>query len=138
MIATFFDSNVILYSTDRDERKAEIADALIGRGGWISVQVLNEIAHVARRKMQLDWDRVTDLIGTITGLTGVIDLTVELHNLGRRVAERYKFSIYDGMIVAAALIADCDTLYSEDMHDGLVIDGRLRIVNPFAPDALTG
>lgn len=133
----FFDSNIVLYSTDRDDRKATIADNLIARGGWISVQVLNEIAYVARRKMLFDWARITSFIDTITGLVTVLDLTVELHELGRHVAERHKLSVYDGMIVAAALIAECDTLYSEDMHHGLVIDGRLRIVNPFAPDAVT-
>jgi predicted nucleic acid-binding protein len=136
LIKAFFDSNIILYSAGRDERKAAIADALIDRRGWISVQVLNEISHVARRKMKLDWDGVTDLIGTITSLTSIIELTVDLHHLGRQVAERYTTSIYDGMIVAAALIADCDILYSEDMHDGLMIDGRLKIVNPFAPNAI--
>ncbi len=52
-----------------------------------------------------------------------------------RLAERYCLSVYDAMIAAAALTAECDTLYSEDMHDGLVIDGRVRIVNPFAPVA---
>lgn len=136
MIRAFFDSNVILYSTDQDDRKAEIADALIDRGGWVSVQVLNEITHVARRKMRLDWSRVTRLIETVEGLVSVVDLTVETHKLGRRLAEQHKVSVYDAMIVAAALIADCDTLYSEDMHDGLVIGGRLRVVNPFAPAAV--
>jgi len=61
----------------------------------------------------------------------VLDLA--LHQLGLRLAERYTLSIYDGMIAAAAVVAGCDILYSEDMHHGLVIDGRVRIVNPFAP-----
>ncbi len=63
----------------------------------------------------------------------MLDLDLDLHRLGVRIAERQKLSVYDGMIVAAALIAECDILYSEGMHDGLVVDGRLRIVNPFAP-----
>ena len=41
-------------------------------------------------------------------------------------------SVYDAMIVAAALIAGCTTLYTEDMHDGLLVEGQLRLVNPFA------
>ena len=49
-----------------------------------------------------------------------------------RLAERYQFRIYDAMIVAAALAAGCDTLWSEDMQDGLMIDDRLAIRNPFA------
>ena len=54
------------------------------------------------------------------------------HDIGRALGERYGFSVYDAMIVAAALEHGCTTLYSEDMHDGLVIEGRLHIVNPFA------
>jgi predicted nucleic acid-binding protein len=45
--------------------------------------------------------------------------------------ERYGLSICDAMIAASALHADCDRLWSEDMQDGVVFDGRIRIVNPF-------
>jgi predicted nucleic acid-binding protein len=58
-------------------------------------------------------------------------LTVEIRETGLALAERYRLSIYDAMIAASALHADCDTLWSEDMQDGLVLDGRLRVVNPF-------
>jgi predicted nucleic acid-binding protein len=50
--------------------------------------------------------------------------------LGLALAERCKLSVHDGMIVAAAQLAGCTILYSEDMHDGLVID-RLTIRNPY-------
>ncbi|MDB5654248.1 MAG: hypothetical protein JWQ94_1861 [Tardiphaga sp.] len=60
-------------------------------------------------------------------------LTVDIHQSGLRLAERYGFSIYDSFIVAAALAADCDTLWSEDMQHGMLIDARLRIANPFSP-----
>ena len=52
---------------------------------------------------------------------------------GLALAERYGLSVYDAMIAASALHAECDTLWSEDMHDGLVIEDQLRIVNPFRP-----
>ena len=51
---------------------------------------------------------------------------------GLALAERYGLSIYDSMIAASALEAGCDTLWSEDMQDGMVLDGQVRIVNPFA------
>jgi predicted nucleic acid-binding protein len=60
-------------------------------------------------------------------------LTVETHDRGIHVAERYKLSVYDSMIVAAALMAGCNTLYSEDMHDGLLINDQVRVFNPFGP-----
>lgn len=65
-------------------------------------------------------------------LCRVEDLTFQTHEVGRALAERYSFSVYDTMIVAAALIAGCPTLYTEDLHDGLLFEGQLQLVNPFA------
>ena len=67
----------------------------------------------------------------IRGLLPVQPLTIDIHETGVRLAERYGLSIYDAMIAASALDAGCETLWSEDMQDGLVLDDRLRIVNPF-------
>jgi len=47
------------------------------------------------------------------------------------VRERYGFSWYDSLIVAAALAAGCQRLYSEDMQHGQLIDGQLSVINPF-------
>ncbi|MDE0697411.1 MAG: hypothetical protein OXH76_16435 [Boseongicola sp.] len=54
------------------------------------------------------------------------------HEIGRSLSERYGFSVHDAMIVAAALISGCDTLCSEDMHEGLLVLEQLRLANPFA------
>ena len=62
----------------------------------------------------------------------VEQMTVEDHDRGVDLAERYGFWVYDAMIVASALLARCATLYSEDMQDGQVIDGCLTIRNPFS------
>jgi predicted nucleic acid-binding protein len=97
------------------------------------VQVLNETANVARRKMGLSWPETRNLLATLRGLLRVADLTVEVHEDGLTLAERHNLSIYDAMIVASALGAGCDRLWSEDMQNGLVVAGRLRITNPFSP-----
>lgn len=128
----FFDSNILLYLAQDDERKAEIAERLLEEGGSINIQVLSELANVARRKFRYDWDQIYTLLDGVQRLLRVHDLTLQVHRYGLAIAERQVLSVYDGMIVAAALHADCDTLYSEDMHAGLVTDGRLTIVNPFA------
>jgi predicted nucleic acid-binding protein len=62
----------------------------------------------------------------------VEDLTLQTHETGRALAERYGFSVYDAMIVAAALLAGCTMLHTEDMQDGLLVEGHLRLANPFA------
>lgn len=67
----------------------------------------------------------------IRGLLPVRPITIGIHQAGLVLAERYGLSSYDAMIAASALHAGCDTLWSEDMQDGIVLDDRLRIVNPF-------
>ena len=129
---TFADTNVLIYALS-DGPKAEIAQRIIDNGGVLSVQSLNEFTSVVRRKLKFGWDATRRaLLALEIQFPEVIFLDFDLHRQGLDVAERYNLSIYDAMIVAAALRAKCDILYSEDMHDGLVIDGRLRIVNPFA------
>jgi predicted nucleic acid-binding protein len=131
MPGSFFDTNVLLYAVSGNSAKADSAEKLIGDGGTISVQVLNEVANVARRKMGLSWTETRAFLSLIRGLLPVEPLTIEIHETGLALAERYGLSIYDAMIAAAALQADCDTLWSEDMQHGMVLDDRLRIVNPF-------
>ena len=73
----------------------------------------------------------SDILKKVGWLCPVRPLDEETHELGIWMSQRHRLSINDGMIVAAALLADCDTLYSEDMPAGLLVEGRLRIVNPF-------
>ena len=131
MPVSFFDTNVLAYLASGDTAKADRAEAALAAGGSISVQVLNELANVARRKMQMSWDETHALLDMLRGLLTVHPLTTDIHETGLRIAERYGFSIYDAMIAASALQAGCDTLWSEDMQHGMALDEGLRIVNPF-------
>ena len=133
---SFFDSNVLLYLVSDDTAKAERAEALLVGGGTISVQVLNEMSNVAMRKHGMRWLQVDALLEPVRALCRIEPLTEDTFDLGRRLAERYQFSVYDAMIVAAALLAEADTLYSEDMQDGLLVEGQLRIRNPFRSASL--
>ena len=128
---SFFDTNVLLYVASADDAKADIAEELIEGGGVISVQVLNEITNVARRKIGLSWPETRTFLSMIRDVLVVQPLTVGVHETGLALAERYGLSIFDAMIAASALHADCATLWSEDMQDGMLLDGRLRIRNPF-------
>jgi predicted nucleic acid-binding protein len=131
MPASFFDTNVLVYIASGDAAKADRAEAAVAAGGAISVQVLNELANVARRKMRMSWDETHALLTTLRGLLTVHPLTLDIHETGLTLAERYSLSIYDAMIAAAAIHAGCDTLWSEDMQHGMALDEGLRIVNPF-------
>ncbi len=131
MAGSFLDTNILVYAAASDGSKADRAEALIAAGGTISVQVLNELANVARRKMRLSWAETRSLLTTVRALLTVEALTVEIHTRGLALAERYGLSLYDGLIVASALEAGCERLWSEDMQHGLMIEGRLEISDPF-------
>lgn len=130
--SVFLDTNFLVYLLSTDARKADRAEALLDQGGCIvSVQVLNELVNVARRKLQLPWERIAQLTGLISKLCRVEPLTLESHDRARALAERYGLDFYDSLIVAAALGARCTVLYSEDMQDGFRIERTLQIRNPF-------
>ena len=131
MSAEFADTNVVLYLLD-DGPKAERAEEILGQGPRISVQVLNEAMVNCRRKAGLSWEDTGAFLEGIKSLCPVEDLTIQTHQVGRALAAKSQLSVYDAMIVSAALIAGCTTLWTEDMHDGLLVEDRLRIVNPFA------
>jgi len=129
----FFDTNVVLYLLSADTAKADRAEELLAIGGTISVQVLNEFVAVASRKLRMSWIEIREVLAQVRAVCAVEPMTIETHEGALRLAERYGFSIYDALIVSAALLADCKTLHSEDMQDGQVIDRTLTIRNPFAP-----
>jgi predicted nucleic acid-binding protein len=130
----FFDSNVLIYLTDEESGKAGRTEDLLADGGVISLQVLHEFANVALRKVRLSWPETRDFLDTFRTTLMIVPLTIDMHDRGLDLAERYRLNVYDGMIVAAAQLSGCKVLYSEDMHDGLVID-RLTIRNPYAGSA---
>lgn len=131
MPGSFFDTNVLLYLASSDIAKADRAEEIIAQGGVISVQVLNEIANVARRKMRMSWQDTRTFLNTVRGLVTVHSLTTDTHDTALHLGERYTLSIYDALIVAAALHAECETLWSEDLQHGMVIGEQMQIINPF-------
>jgi predicted nucleic acid-binding protein len=127
----FCDTNILLYRF-MDDPKSEIAKALMAEPFVISIQVLNEFANVARRKLRVDWHEINTRLILVRALaSSTHPITLENHALGLHFAERYQLAVHDSMIVASALLAGCNTLYSEDMQHGMVIEGRLAIRNPF-------
>lgn len=89
MAASFLDTNVLIYLASRNPVRADRVEALLAEGGAISVQVLNEIANVMRRKMRLSWQETIDFLGLIRPFLTVEALTTDTHELGLWLAERY-------------------------------------------------
>jgi predicted nucleic acid-binding protein len=128
----FFDTNVLVYALAENDPRSQKSEELLAGGGVVSVQVLNEFAAVARRKLGMEWNEVREALEAVRALCpNPVALTVATHDAALRIAESYGYGIYDALIAAAALQAKCATLYSEDFQDGQVIGGKLTIRNPF-------
>jgi predicted nucleic acid-binding protein len=128
----FFDTNVLIYAFAKDDRRTVIAEALLAGGGKLSVQTLNEFVAVAVRKLAMPWNEVLEALSALRVLCpSPVPVTLRTHEGALRIIERYGYHIYDSLVIAAALEAGCGTLFSEDLHDGQIIDG-LTIRNPFA------
>lgn len=129
---SFFDTNVLLYLLSADPAKADQAEKTLNQGGVISVQVLNEFASVASRKLNMPYAEIREILDTFRAVCKVETITLGIHDLALDLAERYGYTVYDSAILAAAITARCVTVYSEDMQDGQTIEDQLTIRNPFA------
>lgn len=130
MSKPFIDSNVVLYLLSGDAVKADRAEVLLEAGGVISVQVLNEVASVCRRKLKMPWEEIDPLLLAVKSACDILPLTLASHEKAVELAKRFQLSLYDANIVATALTSGAKVLLSEDMQSGMHIDG-LRIQNPF-------
>jgi predicted nucleic acid-binding protein len=129
-VSAFFDTNILVYA-QQNGAKADKARALLAAGGVLSVQVLNEFAAVASRKLGKAWDEISEAIDDALALVDPpLPLTMTLHAVAREIARDHRYGFYDALILAAALEAGCDTLLSEDLQDGRTF-GALKIINPF-------
>ena len=127
----FLDTNVLVYAYSQGDHRTAIARRLLLDGGVVSVQALNEFASVARSKLAMTWAEVQEAIEAIVILCpNPRPLSLETHRRALELCGRYGFSIWDGLIVAAAAEARCSILLTEDLQHGRVVEG-MRIENPF-------
>jgi len=129
-VTVFFDTNILVYAQELGP-KGERARALLAEGGVISVQVLNELANVLRKKYRRSWEQIEEVLGDVDDvLDEPSPVTFETHAAAVLLARDHGLGVYDALIVAAALEAGCDKLFSEDLQHQRRF-GSLRIVNPF-------
>ena len=130
-MTAFFDTNVLVYAFNVVEAKSPKAMETASFGGCISVQTLNELVNVFRRKLRWNWPDIDVALQSVLFLMQApLPLTLSMHQAAFALARDHNISIYDALIVAAALEARCDTLYSEDLQHGRRFGG-LTVVNPF-------
>jgi len=130
----FLDTNVLVHAFDGTPAKADVAETLLAEGGVVSVQVLNELTGVARRKLGFSFPEIREVLVVVRHLCSVVPGTPEAHALGLELSERYRLGICDGVVVASAQLAGCSTFCSEDLQDGQRL-GTVTVRNPFATAA---
>jgi len=125
------DTNVLIYLHDSSSSKREIAKNLLSDNPGVSSQVISEYLNTTRRLLALSKDEL--LIQTAVLFSGCTIIPVLPSTLlfASSLVKQYKFQLFDAVIVACAIEGNCDILYSEDMHNGLVVDKSLTIINPF-------
>jgi len=131
-VKPFLDTNVVVYAALSNDPRCAAAERLLGAGGVVSVQVLNEFASVARTKLKWPWADIEAMLALVRSRSERVgDISLSTHAAAIALARDHDLSIYDALIVAAAQEAGCDTLFTEDMQHGRKF-GHLTIVNPFA------
>ncbi len=131
MTAVFADTNIVIYAEGSDVRKAQRAMSILESGPIISSQVVTETINILTRKYGFTLPEAHEVASSLLDLCEVVPVGSETVRNAIRLAARYRLSHWDSLIIAAAFLAGCETLYTEDLQHGQVIDGRLRIVNPF-------
>lgn len=130
----FVDSNIWLYAMQQpgDSAKRQMAVRLLSEKGLtVSTQVINEVCHNLRRKSAFSEARIRRVIKSFYRHRSVVPLDRESMLTASMLRDKHALSYYDSQIAACALLAGCTVLESEDMQDGLVIEGTLTIHNPF-------
>jgi len=102
----------------------------------ISIQVVNEVYNVLTKKILINKALAREIVYKFGEYFKVISIDFSLTQRAIEINMRYNYSFWDSLIIASALVSGCDTLYTEDMHHGQVIEGKLKIVNPFLKERL--
>ena len=130
---TFLDTNIVvyLYSGDEPEKRAAALALIEQNNIVVSTQVLSELANTLSRKFGLSFDVVAQAVAEVRDACTVVPVMPDTISQALALAQKYKYSYYDSLILAVALSAGCETLVTEDMQHGQIIDDVLTIRNPF-------
>ena len=125
------DTNILIYLEGNNAFKREIAETLLSCDPVVPAQVITEFINVTRRLRNIPKRQLITEAANLFRHCLIAPMKYSTLDLAKELIERYDFQIFDSMIVASALEANCDTLYSEDMHHNLIVHKKLKIINPF-------
>ena len=131
----FIDTNILIYAyTEKEIEKQNIALEILysnRKNIVISTQVVNEFSSALIRKYKVKPDILSPRVKELFTLFNVSLIYYSTIEKAFDLIQKYNFSYYDSLIVSSALENECSVLYSEDMHHGLVVENKLKIINPF-------
>ncbi|HVS94487.1 MAG TPA: PIN domain-containing protein [Mucilaginibacter sp.] len=131
--SVFLDTNILIYAYSITEPdKQSIARNLLSANQiFISTQVLQELANTLNKKFKISWQQVGEVLLESANNFNVFKNNELTISEACKIAAKYKYSFYDSLIISAALLSNCNILYSEDMTHNHLLEGKLRIINPF-------
>jgi len=132
-VRVFLDTNIIvyLYTSSEDNKRLQAAKTLTDGDAIISTQVLNELSNVLSRKFLFNWKQITKVCSEIVDQIAVLILSINTIQKSYELAEKYNISFFDSLIVASAIEANCEILYSEDLQHNQIFESTLKVINPF-------
>jgi predicted nucleic acid-binding protein len=132
--AVFIDTNIWLYAfldTDEEEKSQRAKELFQQVDPMLSVQVVNEVCVNLIKKADFSEEQIARLIQSFYEKYPVVEMDESILLAASQLRQEYSFSFWDSMVVACALAANAEILYSEDMQNGLSVRGALKIINPF-------
>jgi len=128
---TFLDTNIVLYTIGQDTHKKTVARQLIASNPMVSAQVINECVNVCLKKFKFDKKQAYAFADTLMNKVNVLPVDEAVIRKSADLAMAHQLSNWDALIVGAAQLADCETVYSEDMQHGQIFEKSLKVINPF-------
>jgi predicted nucleic acid-binding protein len=128
---TFADTNIAIYAEGSDVGKPQRATAILESSPVITSQVVTETISTLTRKYGFTLTEAQEVALSLLDLCELVPVGADTIREAIRLGARYQLSHWDSLIVAAALLAGCETLYSEDLQHNQLFDERLRVINPF-------
>ena len=126
------DTNILVYSLEEiDSEKYDISSKILDSNPLLSSQVFSEFINVCLKKLKKNKSETIEIAKIFLNKCEFVSVSEQSINLSLVICEKYKLQIFDSIIIANALDNNSEILYSEDMHHGLVIENKLKIINPY-------
>ena len=127
------DANVLLYAYDnRDLNKQDRAIEILLKKPFVTQLVIFEFIKVLERKFKMEKKEITKLtIKLLTELVNPLPQHSDIHNYAHFLVQRYNYSLSDILVLSDSILNNCSVLLSEDMCNGMLVDKKIKIINPF-------